>query len=67
MAGNQAFSDLRDMLTRAMRIQDVEAVRSVAMAKKNLLTQAQWYQLAMADADQIAMIQDVEEAEKAGK
>lgn len=67
LAGNQAFSDLRDMLTRAMRIQDVEAVRSVAMAKKNLLTQAQWNQLAMADADQVALIQGAEEAERAGK
>lgn len=65
--GVQAFNELKEMLTKAMRVQDVEAVRGIVAGKRGLLTASQCNQLAMIDADQIRMIQDVEEAERAGQ
>lgn len=65
--GDQAFAELKDMLSKAMRAEDVEAVRQIILGKKSILTQAQWNQLAMADSDQLSLIADAEEADKAGR
>lgn len=66
-AGVQAFADLKRELSQAMRAEDVEAWEMLATKQKHALTQSQWNQLHMARVDQLALIQDAEEAERAGK
>lgn len=65
--GDQAFAELKAELGRAMRAEDVAAWSLLADKSKCVLTQAQWNQLYMAKVDQLALIADAEEADKAGR